>query len=523
MRSPSHPNRSCRVERLQSRQLLAADFPFAPSDLGQLDLAARRGSLGFEPADSPLEIRFLYGESIRANPTAIQVVERAANQWRRLIQDPATVIIDVEMVALPPNILGLASSQTTDVSYSDLRAAMIADSAIEPDDGIIQSLPMPDDLVFSMSTGDSIAPGEFGGIDFNVNRAHAKALGLLDPSDPSYVLADAAIQLNELFFEPEPTPGDGGGTPDPPTPDPPLPPGFPPDDQLLTRDDSADSDEAHRWRPFQLHTADDDFDFSDISTHVEATMVHEIGHALGFVSSVDDLGFTNEVSPRPMDLFRFARDVRNLNPVFADDFKTFPRELRGEVNAVANFVEDTWDIGQTQYGLERGIANGGFQASHWLDEDLAGFNIGIMDPTGGPGSPVDITAADLRMMDLLGWDVPPPGETLEQTAFDPRILPQDVNGDGRVSPADALQVLNSVRRDDSRSGLDVNRDGSTTPLDALLILNHLRSHRNVSLSGDLVDVHFGRLAQAEAIDAIDEKSDADGLHFDPSDFLSDQL
>ncbi len=60
---------------------------------------------------------------------------------------------------------------------------------------------------------------------------------------------------------------------------------------------------------------------------------------------------------------------------------------------------------------------------------------------------------------------------------------EDVNGDGRVSPLDALLVINHLTR--FRSGLipappvavpgmiDTNNDGIASPLDALLVINKL--------------------------------------------------
>jgi large repetitive protein len=77
--------------------------------------------------------------------------------------------------------------------------------------------------------------------------------------------------------------------------------------------------------------------------------------------------------------------------------------------------------------------------------------------------------------------------TVNGSALRNQSLPSDVNNDGEVSPIDALQVINYVRRTSlrasgestvgtSRGGLfpDVNGDGQVTPLDALNVINHIR-------------------------------------------------
>src|SRR3954463_15470565 len=66
------------------------------------------------------------------------------------------------------------------------------------------------------------------------------------------------------------------------------------------------------------------FDFEGIATH-------EIGHALGFISAVDDVdetlpNMTNQLQPYVLDLFRF-RDNSVNDPATAADFATFARDL----------------------------------------------------------------------------------------------------------------------------------------------------------------------------------------------------
>ncbi|MEM0924661.1 MAG: NF038122 family metalloprotease, partial [Planctomycetota bacterium] len=474
-----------RLEPLQPRRLFAADFPFVPAEVG----------IGGFPVESPLEIEFLYGPGIRGNAEAQRLVERAADRWRQHIQDPVTLFIEIDLVSnLPPAVLGGALSTTSFVSYGSLRQALISDASIEPDDAIVQSLPAAGDLAFNADNGITVLPS------VQLNTASAKALGQLTPDDPDYILPDATIVLNADFFQTVVNPGGiGTGGPDPDVPD--VPPGVDPGDLQLNhlfvppRSDPSSSDpssgDSSSSDPSSGNSTSSDSTSSGLNQTVgvggpvqsvnsienefEAVVVHEIGHVLGFRSGIDDINDDNELIPTAMDLFRFASDLRTLNPDSPEEFSTLPRELRTNVNVEIDFVLDPWSTGRSSFPVERGV---GLQASHWLDEDLAGSNIGIMDPTIGLGSVSTITLADLRMFDLLGWDIAPPGETLSQIVIDPRLLPQDVNRDGVVSPVDALTVINALRREadsdaSTRRAFDVNADGVTSAIDALMIINYL--------------------------------------------------
>jgi MYXO-CTERM domain-containing protein len=55
----------------------------------------------------------------------------------------------------------------------------------------------------------------------------------------------------------------------------------------------------------------------------------------------------------------------------------------------------------------------GDQASHWKD----GLSIGLMDPTLNFAELSLITAADVRALDLIGWDVVPEPSTYAAGAF----------------------------------------------------------------------------------------------------------
>jgi hypothetical protein len=124
----------------------------------------------------------------------------------------------------------------------------------------------------------------------------------------------------------------------------------------------------------------------------------EIGHLLGFLSSVDDidqhLTTPGAVAPQTLDLFRFGQS--SSTPSTTSQFTTNPRELRpGRGVGVRRSEPKT--------RCPRASATGdGRQASHWEDDTLTGQFVGITGPHFGHGaSPSKVTAADLRALDLI--------------------------------------------------------------------------------------------------------------------------
>jgi PEP-CTERM motif-containing protein len=152
-----------------------------------------------------------------------------------------------------------------------------------------------------------------------------------------------------------------------------------------------------------------DYDNSNgvVGMDFESVAMHEIGHTLGFISAVDTLDYYGPlmVSIFPLDLYRFSDG--NL-PANVADFTTTPRELRPGQKASTSDTHNVW-------GMSTGVTRGdGRQASHWKDGVLTGTIIGSMNPTIGLGQKFSLTSADLRAMDLIGWDVqtvPEPGTT----------------------------------------------------------------------------------------------------------------
>jgi hypothetical protein len=145
-----------------------------------------------------------------------------------------------------------------------------------------------------------------------------------------------------------------------------------------------------------------DFDNRDgVATNTidfETVAAHEIGHVLGFQSSVDVIDTTppHQIRIAALDLLRFADDTAS-DPTTPANFTAFARDLVPGVEAV---FDDT----SVEYRLSTGRINGdGRQASHWKDDALTGILIGAMDPTLRTGTVQTISAADERALELIGW------------------------------------------------------------------------------------------------------------------------
>ncbi len=133
--------------------------------------------------------------------------------------------------------------------------------------------------------------------------------------------------------------------------------------------------------------------------------IHEIGHALGFVSGVDSYDsqtnaagtittgtLEGNVVASTLDLFRHS-DATTLDWSTSTSPKYFSLD-GGETQVFGSSLFST------------GRANGdGQQASHWKDSAAGLPQLGILDPTSGRGQMQEVTALDLAAYDAIGWNI----------------------------------------------------------------------------------------------------------------------
>lgn len=298
------------------------------------------------------------GSGLSSNTAAMAAFERAVSQWESRISDPITVNINANMQSFGSStIIGQSSAVTLYDDYDEIRNAI---AAAESDDQIVSYTP----TATGASGFSAYLPTGFSLSGYiSATKANLKAMGFTG-LDSQFGVTDATITLNTDF--------------------------------------------------------NFDFDNSDGVTagymDFETVVAHEIGHALGFVSSVDTVDAylnasqTTSVHVAPLDLFRFDNDGAD-DPSTESEFATFARSLVPNNDEITDQI-DTWGDTDAEYRMSTGAYTGdGSQASHWKDD----LGIGIMDPTLGYQEVVGISEADFRAFDLIGYDitpVPEPGQLI---------------------------------------------------------------------------------------------------------------
>lgn len=292
------------------------------------------------------------GNTSGMNTDALAGFQAAANYWSSTLSNNVTINIDVGYQSLGAGILGSTqSSYVSDgLSYNSVKKALSDAKTSSSDITAVSHLQNGSSLTFkttNLTTGatyTSSGPSTMN-TKLDVTTANARVLGLYSGAG-----TDATITFTSNY----------------------------------------------QW----------DFDRSDGIAAGKydfiGCAIHEIGHALGFVSGVDVIdyyaapngsgkgkytSFSNYEIVTPLDLFRYGTDGTTSYMSMVDGDAAY-FSLDGGATSLASF--------------STGVYNGdGRQASHWKDN----LGLGIMDPTAAPGELMAVTPLDLQAMDIIGYTV----------------------------------------------------------------------------------------------------------------------
>ncbi|MGR6331208.1 NF038122 family metalloprotease [Sphingomonas sp. XXL09] len=297
--------------------------------------------------------------------------------WSSVLRDSAVINLDIGFRALAPNVLGSTGSNYTLLSMNQGYAALAADATSALDQSAVANL---------APLGASALGDGFGAVSVTTNALNARGTGYVDTATRTD--NDGSVNNSALAVTSASAKALG-----------------------ITTDVNGDAVNYAATDGSITFSNEYNFDF-DPTNGIAANAIdfigvaiHEIGHALGFVSGVDSYdAFTapgsatttpgaleNYVVASQLDLFRYGK----------------PGTLDWSTQGTPYF---SIDGGQTQlFGDSRfstGVANGdGRQASHWKDSAFGVPQLGILDPTSGFGQMQEVTALDLAAYDAIGYDV----------------------------------------------------------------------------------------------------------------------
>jgi len=297
----------------------------------------------------------------------------AANYWSKMFTNDAVINLGVSFAALAPNIIGSTGSRQLDYTVQNWENRVNATKSGSTIDSTIV-LPTLNGGAATLITN---------GVDANGDQ---------DVGDTYKYVTDGDVSSRVLFMNSSVVKAIGGAVAVP---------------EALDGEVEFSSNFNFDFDPTDGISANT-FDFIGVA-------IHEIGHALGFVSGVDffdvyghpngpgkgALGYNlNDTSLfSALDMFRYSNDPTNV--VVGSD-----PVLDLTVGGTTYFSIDGGATALFGNTFATGSYNGdGRQASHWKDTAGCQVGNGIMDPTFCYAQTGAVTALDLAAFDAMGWNL----------------------------------------------------------------------------------------------------------------------
>lgn len=268
------------------------------------------------------------------------ILQSVSNYYNCQFTEDITVHINFDYQPLASGILAQASRDTVMMPYKSVRSKLLNKTNFEAK--LMQLHPV-DDTISLFSTGGVRIVSQL-----QLTRANAKALGLLNPNDGA---EDSAITFSSSFA----------------------------------------------W-------SFDEFQGIPNTYSLFSVIVHEVGHALGFVSGVD----SSEV-PTLLDAYRHSDESLTTG---RPSISWLPDEREPTCDVPKYFFTSPIDMNPNSktcvlaggcnkfVEYSKGKKNGcDSQGSHWRD----GQNIGIMDPTFAPQEFNGLSGNDILAFFYMGW------------------------------------------------------------------------------------------------------------------------